>query len=126
MRHFLLLVSLLLTPEVGFCITDLEFERLNSKHGLSAEEVRNIFQDSEGYIWFLTREGLNRYDGYEFKIYKQGNPDLSFTSSAFESICEDKEGRLWLGSYEKGILIFDKYEEEVTPFETEAGGLHPF
>lgn len=126
MRHFLLLVSLLLTPEVGFCITDLEFERLNSKHGLSAEEVRNIFQDSEGYIWFLTREGLNRYDGYEFKIYKQGNPDLSFTSSAFESICEDKEGRLWLGSYEKGILIFDKYEEEVTPFETEAGGLTLF
>jgi ligand-binding sensor domain-containing protein len=126
MRQFLLLLSLLLIPGLGFCISDLEFERLNSNHGLSAEEVRNIFQDSEGYLWFLTREGLNRYDGYEFKIYKQGNSELSFTTSAFESICEDQEGRLWLGSFEKGILIFDKFEEKVISFETEARGLTLF
>jgi len=126
MRHILLLLSLTLLPELGFCLSDLEFERLNSNDGLSTEELRNIFQDSEGYIWFLTREGLNRYDGYEFKIYKQGNSDLSFPSSAFESICEDQEGRLWLGSYEKGVSIFDKYENLVISFEEEAGGISLF
>jgi len=122
MHRFLLFLGLALHTGALFSMSDLEFIRLNSNNGLSTEEIRNIFQDSEGYIWFLTGEGLNRYDGYEFKIYKQGNSDLNFTSSAFESICEDSSGRLWLGTYEKGVVVYNKDENSVIPFEDLTGG----
>lgn len=117
MRFITLLICALFIYSPLFSISDLEFERLNSKHGLSTEEVRNIFQDSEGFIWFLTKEGLNRFDGYDFEIFKQGKSQLQFNSSAFESICEDQEGRLWLGTLEKGIIIYDRKESSVTRFE---------
>jgi signal transduction histidine kinase/DNA-binding response OmpR family regulator/streptogramin lyase len=100
-----------------FGTENLEFEWLNSNNGLSSEEIRNIYQDREGYIWFLTREGLNRYDGHDFKIFKAGKSGPGFPSSAFESVCEDQHGRLWLGTVENGLIIFDKYSQEVCSFE---------
>ena len=93
-----------------------------SNNGLLSEEIRDIFQDSEGYLWFLTPEGLNKFDGYDFKIYKPGQQGLNFTTSAFESICEDKQKRLWLGTAEKGILIYDKANHVVIPFEEISNG----
>ncbi len=105
-----------------FSINNLEFEQLNSNNGLSSEEVRNIFQDKKGYMWFLTREGLNRYDGYELKIYKPGEESLDFNSASFECICEDSLNRLWLGTSEKGVLIFDVDKHKVVSFEELSGG----
>ena len=105
-----------------FGIANLEFVRLNSNNGLSSEEVRNIFQDNDGYLWFLTSEGLNRYDGYNFKVFKPGQEELDFSSSAFESICEDKQNRLWLGTPEMGVLIFDKNNNSVLQFEDLSNG----
>ncbi len=92
----LLFIIIVLCFDV-FSINKLEFERLNSNNGLSAEEVRNIYQDSKGYLWFLTKEGLNRYDGYDIKVYKPGEENLNFNSASFESICEDNLNGLWLG-----------------------------
>jgi len=123
MRYLILFISLTLYSIPAFALSELEFDRINSNHGLSTEEIRNIFQDSRGYIWFLTREGLNRYDGYEFEVYKQGNPDLDFSSSSFESICEDKHGRLWLGTLDKGIMVFDVDAHSVTSFDSLSDGL---
>jgi len=105
-----------------FSINNLEFERLNSNNGLSAEEIRNIYQDSKGYMWFLTKEGLNRYDGYDIKIYKPGEENLNFASASFECICEDNLNRLWLGTAEKGVLIFDTDKHIISTFEEFSGG----
>jgi len=122
-RILLLITSFIYSLTPLYSISELEFERLNSKHGLSTEEVRSIFQDSEGYIWLLTKEGLNRYDGYSFEIFKQGKSGIDFPTSSFESICEDDQGRLWLGTLDKGIIVFNKKNRSVIGFEELSGRL---
>jgi len=118
-----LLICLLFFCIPGFSSNDLEFERLNSNNGLSSEEIRNIFQDKDGYMWFLTRNGLNCYDGYDIEVYKSGYNDLDFKSNAFECMCQDDDGLLWLGSIEKGIMIFDRKNKHLTSFEEYTNGL---
>jgi len=122
MKYNSLILYFLILPVLSFGYHDLEFERLNSNHGLSSEEIRNIFQDSEGYMWFLTKEGLNRYDGYEFKIYKPGTDGLEFNTSNFESICEDSKNRLWLGTAQNGLIIYNKSDHKVLKFKELTGG----
>ena len=58
-----------------------------------------IIQDSRGFMWFTTLEGLNRYDGYEFKVYRQerDNPN-SPGGNAFFAVHEDRQGMIWVGS----------------------------
>src|SRR5210317_494365 len=104
MKFKLLIVCFLLMASGLHAMENLEFDLLNSNNGLSSEEILDIYQDSKGYLWFITREGLNRYDGYEIKIFKPGMDDLNFNTASFECICEDSEERLWLGTSEKGIL----------------------
>jgi two-component system sensor histidine kinase ChiS len=60
-----LLLTLYLAAEEGI----LKFEHISSEDGLSQNTVTAIIQDQKGFMWFATQEGLNRYDGYEFKIY---------------------------------------------------------
>jgi len=123
MKYILLVINLLIFYNFAISGSKLEFERLNSNNGLSSEEIRNIFQDSEGYLWFLTREGLNQYDGYDIIVYGTGNEDMSFPSPAFESITEDLEHNLWLGTYGDGISIFDKSTFSVLSFTEFSNGL---
>ncbi|MBN1415529.1 MAG: hypothetical protein JW973_10545, partial [Bacteroidales bacterium] len=93
---------------------NLEFERIDTRKGLSSDIVIKTIQDKEGFLWFITEDGLNRYDGYEIKTYKSGfNASMSFTSSNFRSICEDKDGNLWLGTQNAGVNIFNKVTGEV-------------
>ena len=75
------------------------FEGLSIEEGLSQSRVRCILQDSDGFLWFGTREGLNRYDGYEFKVFKRipAQPN-SLTDNLILSICEDDSGFLWVGT----------------------------
>ncbi|MBN1789614.1 MAG: helix-turn-helix domain-containing protein [Bacteroidales bacterium] len=88
---------------------DLSFEKIDNRIGLSSDIVLKTIQDKEGFLWFITEDGLNRYDGYEIKVYKHGfNATGDFSSSNFRSICEDQDGKLWLGTQNAGINIFDK------------------
>ena len=50
-------------------IPDMKFRRLDSRDGLSSTQVNTIFRDSKGFVWIGTPYGLNRYDGYRFKVY---------------------------------------------------------
>lgn len=68
------------------------FERLSAEDGLSQISVTTIFQDSRRYMWFGTRDGLNRYNGNEFKVYKHDVTDsTSISDSYIRCICEDKQ-----------------------------------
>jgi two-component system sensor histidine kinase ChiS len=59
-------------------------------------------------MWFGTNDGLNKYDGYNFTIYKHSNINkYSLTNSAIESIYEDKSGNLWIGT-ENGLNLYDR------------------
>jgi len=88
---------------------DLRFEHLTTEDGLSEGRVWGITQDSRGFMWFATWDGLNRYDGYEFKVYKQepDNPS-SPGGNSFWVIYEDRAGMIWAGSPTgRGLSRFD-------------------
>jgi len=70
-------------------------------------------QDKIGFMWFGTRYGLNRFDGYEFKTFTH-NPDdsLSLSHNVITSICEDHEGHLWIGTDGGGVSRFDQIKEQ--------------
>lgn len=73
------------------------FDHLSTIDGLSQNSVNDIFQDSEGFIWLATQEGLNRYDGYEFVKYTmEGEMDMA--GNFLWSIVEDSNGNIWTAS----------------------------
>lgn len=101
-------------PEICNCV--LRFDRINIEQGLSQSSVKVIFQDRRGFLWFGTEDGLNRYDGYNFKIYKP-DPDAinSLSDRWITSIVEDQEGYLWIAT-RLGLNRFDPRTEEFIRF----------
>ncbi|NJC97296.1 MAG: GAF domain-containing protein [Anaerolineae bacterium] len=102
-------------PDVCNCI--LRFDHIGIEQGLSQSSVRIIFQDSIGFLWFGTEDGLNRYDGYSFKTYKP-DPDSSNSLSDrwITSIVEDRDGYLWIGTRHGGLNRYDPRSESFTQF----------
>ncbi len=88
--------------------TDVQFERLSFKDGLSQSSVMCILQDQRGFMWFCTEDGLDRYDGYEFKVYRHIPSDpTSISSNYITAIYEDRSGNLWVGTNGGGLNEFD-------------------
>ena len=102
------------------CISQIEslrFEHLGIEEGLSAESISAILQDTKGYIWFGTWDGLNKYDGYTFTKYRFDPFDSNSLSSNFiYTIWEDKQGSIWLGTND-GLCKFDRYSEKFTRYK---------
>ena len=87
---------------------EIEFRHLKVRDGLSQSWVKSICQDRYGFMWFGTNDGLNKYDGYNFTIYRHDPEDEnSLTDNIIESIYEDKNGNLWIGT-ESGLNIYDR------------------
>lgn len=87
----------------------LKFDRLSVDDGLSDNTVYSIFQDSLGYMWFGTTDGLCNYDGYKFTTYKNdGNNEFSLSQNVITSVAELPDGNLIIGTRDQGINIFDR------------------
>ncbi|MDV4152060.1 two-component regulator propeller domain-containing protein [Clostridium sp. AL.422] len=96
----LILINILIPIEVSAqTIADTKFENISTDEGLSNEDVTSIFQDSMGYMWIGTKDGLNRYDGERIKIYNC-NPesDNTLSSTYITDIEEDNYGNIWIGT----------------------------
>lgn len=77
----------------------LRFQRLNVNNGLSQNTVIAIVQDHNGFMWMATQDGLNRYDGYSFKIYRHAeNNPASLSNNYVMSLAVDKSGNVWAGT----------------------------
>jgi signal transduction histidine kinase/ligand-binding sensor domain-containing protein/DNA-binding response OmpR family regulator len=89
------------------------FERLGTADGMSQGMVNDILQDRRGLLWFATRDGLNRFDGYRFKVH-QADPFNPFALRDNVIICllEDLKGRIWIGTETQGLSIFDPETEK--------------
>jgi signal transduction histidine kinase/ligand-binding sensor domain-containing protein/DNA-binding response OmpR family regulator len=86
----------------------LVFHRLTDNDGLSNGSVADIFQDSQGFIWLCTEDGLNLFDGYTFKSYKHSSTDsTSISNNTVLAIIEDKGGKIWVGT-NNGLNVFDR------------------
>lgn len=87
----------------------IRFERLTVEDGLSQNAVLTIVQDDQGFLWFGTEDGLNKYDGYTFTVYKNDADDpATLVDNYISSLLVDQEGVLWVGT-RSGL---DRYERE--------------
>lgn len=87
-------------------------KRITINEGLSQNYIFSMLQDSKGFLWFGTKDGLNRYDGYAFKIYRQDNADpFSLTDNNVTAIVEGNDHHLWIGTANGGLLQFDRLTE---------------
>lgn len=96
---FLLLLSLWLSPAARALEPDWLFDRIGAEQGLSESLVLAVLRDRRGFVWFGTRDGLNRYDGYGTKVFRPepGNPQ-SLSNAYVFALDEDAEGQLWIGT----------------------------
>jgi signal transduction histidine kinase/ligand-binding sensor domain-containing protein/DNA-binding response OmpR family regulator len=103
---------------------NLEFKHLGVNEGLSQSSVLCSFQDSKGFMWFGTTEGLNKYDGYKVTAYmhKESDP-YSISHNQVNSIAEDSKGNLWLSAW-NGINKFDRKTERFIHFPSKLNGLN--
>ncbi|MBN1782698.1 GHKL domain-containing protein [bacterium] len=85
----------------------VRFEHLTTMNGLSQSNVKCILKDSQGFMWFGTFDGLNKYDGYRFQVYKTDRDDpYSINGNNIYSLYEDSDGNLWVGTV-NGLCTYD-------------------
>ncbi|MBW8051347.1 MAG: PAS domain-containing protein [Cytophagales bacterium] len=107
--YYFLLFSLWATAqESKLQSRPLQFEHLSMKDGLSMNPVMSIVQDKKGFLWFGTQDGLNRFDGYKFKVFKTKDDDSNSISDNFiTTLFADRPGNLWIGTFGGGLNRYD-------------------
>jgi ligand-binding sensor domain-containing protein/signal transduction histidine kinase len=94
------------------------FERLSLEQGLPQSTVNCILQDSKGFLWFGTQDGLCRYDGYTFLTYRHDPRNATSISDSFiHALYEDKNGTLWIGTHDGGLNAFHRSTEHFTHYK---------
>src|SRR5688572_7802302 len=118
MRPALMLSLLLL---LSCCITaqpaSLYFDNITTQNGLSHNKVNCIIQDKRGFIWMGTNDGLNRYDGKNFTVYKNtpGN-NSTLSGNIITDIVEDDNEILWIATADGGLTKYDYHLESSKQF----------
>ena len=111
---FLFLLSVLIFNSVIFS-QSIPFGKISVEEGLSNSFVNCLLQDRTGFVWFGTDDGLNRFDGYEVKVYRNDPSDnSSISENIIWALWEDHSGNLWIGTKSGGL---DKYDPLTNKFE---------
>lgn len=88
---------------------NVQFTRLTTLNGLSQSKVNCILKDRLGFMWFGTQNGLNKYDGYKFKVYQHKLKDsTSVPGNTINCLFEDSEGNLWVGTNGGGLALYNR------------------
>ena len=124
MRLFSGILALLLSVlgQEAFCADlpgDIRFDRVAADI-LPSNDVRKLFQDSEGYIWIPTYRGLARYDGSGTVICNTAEAGGSMSSTLVNAVAEGEDGILWIGT-DKGVLKLDRRTGKISPCPETAG-----
>lgn len=122
----LLIYMVLLTPTMLLAQPICQIQHFSIYNGLVQRTVSDIVQDSKGFIWFSTWNGLNRYDGYTFKNYKAYPGDgCTLTSNRILRIVPDQQNNIWCQTYDARVYLFDSHQEKfidiLQPFEQKSG-----
>src|SRR5579859_2783603 len=107
MRSIVYFIFLSLAGVVARAGDDPRVKCLGIEQGLSNNALTCVYQDARGFMWFGTYDGLNRYDGYGFTVYRTIIGDsTSIPFNNIATICGDGHGNLWVGG-QKGLGVFD-------------------
>ncbi len=117
-NRILFLAVLLLRASFALAQEQYMFKHLSAKDGLSHSQVNNIFKDSHGFMWFSTAGGLNRFDGYNYKIFRCiENEPLSINDNYINRVQEDADGNLWVSTAMGYVWYNSKTESFVRNLE---------
>jgi two-component system, sensor histidine kinase ChiS len=120
---FLWLLGGFLYSQINAQNNPIAIDHITIDQGLSQSTVNAVIQDQRGFMWFGTQDGLNKYDGYNFKIYKH---DFSDTQSINNNYILDAQidhaGRTWIGTAD-GLALFDPDQETFVRFYHQSGNI---
>ncbi|MBZ0198631.1 MAG: hypothetical protein K8H86_02100, partial [Ignavibacteriaceae bacterium] len=124
-RHCII-ISLLFAAAFSAQTINPSFERITVTEGLSQNTVMSIVQDNYGFMWFGTQDGLNRFDGYNFKIFRNKyNVKNSLSNNYIWKVYEDEKGMLWIGTFGGGLNKYDPLKNLFTEFNADAKSKNP-
>ena len=116
-KNVFLLFSLLLflnsaSSSAFDAVNNLNFDFYSQEHGLSNNQIHCILQDKKGWMWFGTSQGVCRFDGYKFTVFKNEIEDsTSLKGNLVRTIFEDGKGQLWVGTENGGLNKFNREKE---------------
>jgi len=118
-NHSLLMMLFMLAVVSSAAAGPLRFKHIEAGDGLSNNKVNSILKDKEGFMWFGTSSGLNRYDGYNIKVYR-GDPtdSTALNDSYIDRLLQDDNGRIWIhmgDSYSVYDPVHDRFDNNVLP-----------
>ncbi|GHT49010.1 hybrid sensor histidine kinase/response regulator [Bacteroidia bacterium] len=115
--------SLFILLFLTICCSTLYAEKIQiwtPNEGLSNSHISQIYQDSQGYIWIATENGLNKFNGYNFTVYsQQPNDSTSLQGNYVYSVLEDSRGTFWVGSI-GGLLQYDREKDNFRPIRIQS------
>ncbi|MES2734500.1 MAG: two-component regulator propeller domain-containing protein [Bacteroidota bacterium] len=116
---FWLVLSFLFLSELTIAQPRMMFKRYSVQDGLSHNYARKVIQDSEGFIWIATEDGLNKFNGYTFQIYKNIPGDTtSLSNHPTTTVAEDKDHNIWIGTWGGGLFKYNRKRDNfqhITP-----------
>jgi signal transduction histidine kinase/ligand-binding sensor domain-containing protein len=100
---------------IGAIAQNYHFEKITEQNGLSDNRVTCFLKDGTGFMWIGTENGLNRYDGFTFRIYRPGQKKYKLSHEHINDIEEDSEGRFWVATWH-GLNIIHPSNDSLTVF----------
>ena len=119
-RPYIQVLLFLLVSVQPIFAQDVRFSNINMEDGLSQTTVFSIVQDHQGFMWFGTEDGLNKYDGYEFMIYSNFPYDeRSLSNNTVLCLFVDQSGLLWIGTNDGGLNVYDRENDKFIAFKSD-------
>lgn len=116
-KSYLLILLFTFSVSAQNIAVDPNLKSFSVSDGLSSDNVNWIIQDTQGFIWFATEDGLSRFDGYSFKVYQNKRGDKNSLSSNFIwNISLDRNGNLWIATDAGGLNKFNPITEKFERF----------
>ncbi len=97
-------------------ISDISFDHIFLEEGLSQSIVKCMLQDHRGFMYFGTEDGLNIYDAYTFNVFRNSFDPNSLSYNDITALCEDKLGRLWIGTFNSGVNLYISEKKKFVRF----------
>ena len=117
---YLLLIYFSILNHFAFGANQVRFEHISLEQGLSQSTVFSITQDKQGFMWFATRDGLNKYDGSRFTIYRPiANDSNSIADLGIRRIITDSHGFIWIITLSGKVDRYDPFHDQFVHYSTD-------